>query len=268
MRSPPRHAAFTLLELLVVLTMLGLLCLLLRPALAGDRPNVEVLQCMNNFRQLTMGWQAYVADNNERLIPSARPVAGMLDWTAAPDNTNTLILLDPAQSPLAAYAKSARLWKCPADQLQSPANPGPRVRSLSMNAALGDNPQIPNDNPHYPLYRTYFAAKSFSELNQPGPALTFVLIDEHPDSINDSIFQFMPGLPPSSASWRDLPAGFHNGGAVISFADGHALLRKWQDARTLLPPKMQAKWWSGPSPYYPVPQSADYFWMNDRMPYR
>jgi prepilin-type processing-associated H-X9-DG protein len=265
MRSPPRTAAFTLLELLVVLAGLSLFCLLLRPALAGGRPNVQVLQCMNNFRQITMGWQAYVADNNERLIPGARPVGGMLDWSANQDNTNAGMLMDPIQSPLAAYVKSPGLWKCPADQLQSPANPGPRVRSYSMNSALGGNPTIYNQ---YPADRTYFAARSFSDLNRPGPALTFVLIDEHPDSINDSVFHVMPGLPPTSAAWRDLPAGFHNSGAVMSFADGHALLHKWEDPRTLLPPKMQAKWWPTPAGSYVVRGSADYLWINDRMPYR
>jgi len=37
---------------------------------------------------------------------------------------------------------------------------------------------------------------------------------------------------PAAARIIDFPASFHNGAAGISFADGHAEIRKWVDART------------------------------------
>ena len=124
----------------------------------------------------------------------------------------------------------------------------------------------PSGQPHYPVGRKYFTARKEPELIR--PAMVWVSVDEHPDSINDSIFMFNPGLPPSSAAWRDLPASYHNGACGFSFADGHSEIHKWRDTRTIKGVRLDTKWWEQPKGTYPVPQSQDYLWVNDRMPYR
>jgi len=66
----------------------------------------------------------------------------------------------------------------------------------------------------------------------PRPAAFFVLLDEHPDSINDGLFL----NPPVSATyWGDIPAALHNGGCTISFADGRAEVHKWLSNTSKLP---------------------------------
>ena len=69
--------------------------------------------------------------------------------------------------------------------------------------------------------------------------MTWVLIDEHPDSINDGFFVIqMIGFPDASAAQLpDFPASYHNGAGGLSFADGHAEIRKWIDPRTTPPVK-------------------------------
>ena len=37
----------------------------------------------------------------------------------------------------------------------------------------------------------------------------------------------------STARMIDFPASYHNGAAGLSFADGHAEIKKWQDPRTM-----------------------------------
>src|SRR6266478_348192 len=66
--SPP--TAFTVIELLVVVTVLGLLAAMLFPALAKSRPNSLVSQCLNNNRQLCAAWRMYADDNGGRLVSS------------------------------------------------------------------------------------------------------------------------------------------------------------------------------------------------------
>jgi len=76
----------------------------------------------------------------------------------------------------------------------------------------------------------------------PGPAQTFVLVDEREDSINDGYFVVdMLGYPDKPASWRivDYPAFYHNGACGFSFADGHAEIKRWRDQRTM--PKMNPR---------------------------
>ena len=38
-----------------------------------------------------------------------------------------------------------------------------------------------------------------------------------------------------SAEWVDMPSALHGGSSGLGFADGHAEIHRWQDARTRLP---------------------------------
>lgn len=71
-----------------------------------------------------------------------------------------------------------------------------------------------------------------ASFTSPGPANTWVLMDENPVTINDGSLAIsaVPGY------LVDYPASYHNSAAGISFADGHALIKKWVDARTYTPP--------------------------------
>ena len=252
-----RRNGFTLIELLVVIVVVVMLGAFAVSVSAGARSNSKAAQCLNNLRRLTGAWQMYASDNADRMITNPTWVAGVMDWNPSPDNTNWVKLIDPAQSPIARYVQAADLFKCPADRYTSPF--GPRVRSISLNAALGGTPIINQGIPG----RTYFAARKVSELNKPGPASTIVLLDEHPDSINDATFYVAEGLQPSGAQWIDLPASYHGAGCGVAFADGRSIIKRWQDPRTMIPVAMLPPW-----DIFASPNNLDYVWINDRMPYR
>ena len=98
------------------------------------------------------------------------------------------------------------------------------------------------------------------------PSDVFLSLDEHPDSINDSVFMFDPGSFPDSYYWRDLPASYHAGAAGFSFADGHSEIHKWKSGNTIKSVKMQFKWWaSSGQNNYSDPNSEDIAWMNESM---
>src|SRR4026208_2458580 len=122
-------AAFTLIELLVVIAIIAILAAMLLPALTRAKCKALGISCMNNTKQLTIAWIVYTGDHGDQLAAGGM-VAGGMDWFATPDNTNSALLQDANQSPLASYAKSAEVWHCPADKFKSSANPGQRVRSL------------------------------------------------------------------------------------------------------------------------------------------
>lgn len=251
--------AFTLAELVVVLSLIGLLGLILLPALAGVRPSSKGVHCLNNLRRLSGAWLMYATDNSDQLAsnPTMSPgtawTAGILTTSLSSDNTNTLKLLDPNQTLIARYLQSADSFKCPADQ--TIVFGFPRVRSIALMSPLGGNS---GSQANQIAGRTYFDARRITELNKPGPANTLAILDEHPASLNDANFYFRSGFNTSGAIWTDLPASFHDGGAGVSFADGHAMIRRWQSSSTL-------SYGGGP---LNVPGSLDYTWINDRSPYR
>ena len=67
----------------------------------------------------------------------------------------------------------------------------------------------------------------------PGPAQTWVFLDEHPDSINDAGF-----FNPKGYQWVDMPATYHNGACGFAFADGHSEIHKWRT--TMAKPRARA----------------------------
>ncbi|MHB1310180.1 MAG: type II secretion system protein [Limisphaerales bacterium] len=245
-----RDRGFTLIELLVVIAIIAILAGMLLPALSKAKAKGQGIACMNNTRQLMLGWRLYADDSDDRLPfayveenPANRnyPYAwthGILDYSNANsqnwDPTNTIM-----KGAIWSYVgASAALYKCPADPTRVSPTSGPnrgqslpRVRSMAMNAWAGMNEGV---HTWYggPEFRPYLKMSDFVD---PGPSLTWILVDEHPDSINDGFFciDMNPYPNLSRATLPDFPASYHNGACGFSFADGHSEIKKWQDPRTM-----------------------------------
>jgi prepilin-type processing-associated H-X9-DG protein len=125
-------------------------------------------------------------------------------------------------------SKSLDSYKCAADTI--PSAIGPRVRSYSMSQWVGNwNGQ---SGVFDSGYRVFLKQADFTK---PGPAMTWVFLDECPDSINDGYFTVLMTRTYAATTWDDVPAATHNGACGFSFADGHAEIHKWLDPNTKYP---------------------------------
>ncbi len=256
LRSAPAvgsRRGFTLIELLVVIAIIAILAGLLLPALSKAKAKAQGILCMNNTKQLMLAWNMYVGDNRDT-VPFAyaeNPASinypagwthGILDYNNGnTDNWNaTNTLMKGAIWPYT--GNSLPIWRCPADPIRVTPTSGPnkgqsiqRTRSMSMDAWFGMNEG--NWSLTWFGDQTFRAYFKYSDVVDPGPASTWLLVDEHPDSINDGFFCVdMLGYPnPASTTLPDCPASYHNGACGFAFADGHSEIHKWLDGRTKPP---------------------------------
>jgi prepilin-type N-terminal cleavage/methylation domain-containing protein/prepilin-type processing-associated H-X9-DG protein len=277
-----KATGFTLIELMVVVSIIGVLAGLLLPALSRSKSRAQMITCMGNTKQLLLAWTMYSGDNDSRLAynlqldPSrgASPVWGSgagalgspsspnwvnntMDWELSTDNTNLNFVNNSLLAPYVSY--SVNMFHCPADralsQVQRQAGWTGRVRSVSMNAMVGNpGPLLQGGtNANNPEYQQFL-----KESDIPDPSSVFVFLDEHPDSINDGYFLVTEDPTPGATQyWDDLPASYHNGGGSFSFADGHTVIHHWQCASTDQPAQ--------PDIGLPIPlrsnDLADFYWV-------
>ena len=99
---------------------------------------------------------------------------------------------------------------------------------------------------HIPDPKDRTSWHKFSEIIAPPPSEAFVFIDEHEGSIDNARFTVTAR---NQWRWIDFAGTRHNGGCVLSFADGHSELWKWKESRTLEISKMKG-WIQGQAGVY------------------
>jgi prepilin-type processing-associated H-X9-DG protein len=87
-----------------------------------------------------------------------------------------------------------------------------------------------------------------------------VFLDESGYSIDDGYFVCTPDNP----NWVNSPATYHGNAGGISYADGHAEIRRWRDANLLAKTK-ETGITAGPA--YSPDKSGDLTWLQQRSTY-
>lgn len=260
-----QKAAFTLIELFVVIATIAILAIALLPTFAGTRQNSQLVGCMDNQRQLAAAWTMFARDNNDVLVPNRglkgatgvnynedpriepqlQPGGANADWCPgnlqnAPDTTpgskypeGSIYSWWIQTGLLYPYVKNIQAYHCPSDHSTDPRGATvfnvPALRTYSMNDWVQ-----PMDAPGYastpwnggPATGYYFYTK-LSNMFNPGPSKTWVFIEESQYTIDDGFFAVDPS---ETAEWVNSPAILHGNASVLAFGDGHTDTHRWTDS--------------------------------------
>lgn len=238
------NRAFTLIELLVVIAIIALLMAILMPTLNRAREQGRRAVCLNNMKQLTLGWIMYCDENDGEIVNGAggytygSPGNLLVPWVGKcwDDNYQTGAQMPEEQQ--WENIKAGALWRyCP--ELKAYECPtgtrGEKLTYAAMDSVHGlartGTVSNPSGNPltwkSERVGRTVLYLTRRSQIRSPGLAYRMVFIDEGwvtPDSY---------AVHYNQATWWDDAPVRHGDGTNVSFADGHVEYHKWKGMDTV-----------------------------------
>ncbi len=110
--TPVFHKAFTLVELLVVISIISLLMSILVTSINSSRSQAKEIVCKNNLRQLALANENYANDHHNYSVPGASDILSdnLHRWYGIRENTD--LPFDPLKGPLSPYLQGC-VAECP-----------------------------------------------------------------------------------------------------------------------------------------------------------
>jgi prepilin-type N-terminal cleavage/methylation domain-containing protein/prepilin-type processing-associated H-X9-DG protein len=221
-----KQRGFTLIELLVVIAIIAILMAILMPALNRAKEQGKRAACLNNLRQLTLGWIMY-ADENEGKIVNGNTSTGNHNkdgtcWVYWPGRSASedQRIADIKRGLLYPYCPSIKLYKCPTGIRGE-------VVTYAIVDAMNGYDAIPGAEGQI--------LKNRLQIRQSGKRMVF--LDEGRLSPASWTIWY------DQERWWDQITARHGDGTNVSFADGRSEYWKWKDPRTIEIAEMDYDTW-------------------------
>ena len=287
-------SAFTLVEMLVVMAVIGILAALLLHILSKGKQRAQQIYCLDNGKQIMTAMTMYSGDFNDFFPPNpddGNTIIGH-NWCSGeagvgePAEFNPDILKDQERSLLSSYLKgNVSVFHCPGDlrtgryQGTDPSLIGktvPAARTFSMNQAVGticpgfdatgfsignaSHSGVPNLPVNGPWLNSEHSNRRDSPWMTYGKMTT--IRAPGPSMLWVLVDEDVANLNDAAfafgmeiAKWHDAPGTYHDGGCGFAFADGHSESHHW---------KSTASKQGHQTPVANANDLLDWEWMRDR----
>lgn len=213
------QAGFTLIEVLVVVSIIALLIAILLPSLGRARSQARMVSCQSNLKQLTMAFLVYAAEYKNRL-PGASKDANA-DWLGGSNQGGPS--LQPRNGTVFKHmGRSTEAYTCPDDVIKRDYTTNDSLKpcdySYTSNALVSGAATEFLSGAHYPTKAPFDRDDHRSDMS-PFEGVP-VLIEEDPywylAKIDDSTW-----CNEDTIADRHLKFGSNPGQANIGYHDGH-----------------------------------------------
>jgi len=217
--------AFTLIELLVVIAIIAILMAILIPTLNRAREQGKRISCMNNLKQLMLGWNMYATDNDEKIVFAMTDTGSETNPTFGGSSTKRqkawVYYMGANASEeqqrqglrdggLFEYVREEKLFKCPTGVR------GELITYSITDAMNGHRGHMTMPDRHPIMLRSDIKSS----------ALRMVFLDE--GRLSSSSWTLWYDQP----RWWDQVTKRHGVGTNIGMVDGHIEYFKFSDPRT------------------------------------
>lgn len=194
-------AGFTIIELLVVISIICILAALGLPISRAVLEKGNATQCLGNLRNIGMAAMSYAADNAMKL-PMTSHKGSANQWA---------VTLQP-------YASDSIKFKCPSDPTKS------RERSFAINDMLTPNP-----------CKAVFLDYSYlSKIDRPSETIYFAESSKDFSTDHFHFSEFYGDQVPPEAFEEFIDVKRHGGSSNYLFTDGHSEQLSWEQVKKRL----------------------------------
>ncbi|MES2460047.1 MAG: prepilin-type N-terminal cleavage/methylation domain-containing protein [Armatimonadota bacterium] len=262
---PNYSSAFTLIELLVVIAIIAILAAILFPVFAQAREKARQTACLSNTKQMALGLQQYLQDNDETFMPvvsggaSTIPAGTSATYNDISAKGTTASYSQHWMQQLYPYVKSWGIYLCPSDKAplaafdangnaRGGANPPSDSSYGSNNQILenivgGTTPAFGYRGPAYEALlslpaETYMFSETANVLKFYSFRGSCSAMAGYPNATRLDSLRFAnapksmcSGAYPDRTSFvgKEESMTRHNGGQNIVYCDGHAKWSKWSN---------------------------------------
>jgi prepilin-type N-terminal cleavage/methylation domain-containing protein/prepilin-type processing-associated H-X9-DG protein len=254
-----RRVGFTLVELLVVISIIALLMAILLPALNKARTQAKRIVCLSDLRQLTLGWTAYASGNNDKIVNGAPVTLVQCPSCPAPTTSDLCGASPPAPPGSSGYNQvdyqdhqnelpwiggyniatasdcgkkcaidSGALWRYIKDYKLYHCPTGMKGETITYSIVDGVNGRKDGRGTTIPagLWK-----KTLGQIRRSATQVVFV--DEGRITPDSFAVTYSTGSWGTLGAWFDGPDARHGNGTTVSLADGHAEYWQWAALETV-----------------------------------
>ncbi len=222
-----RHRGFTLLDLLVVISIIALLMTILLPSLAKAQDQSMRLHCAANLKNLTIAWTIYADDNKGKLCSGDTELSilgncWVKEGTMIPGNDIGGTAQAIREGALWEYIGQLESYRCKSDK-------SGLLRSYCISRAMNGATCTCQED-HVNPYRM------LSEITRISEKMVFVDAASRERWIEGSFAPFRE-TEPNEPTWYVRPSrtitARHSKGFNASFADAHCQWFRYKDKRSV-----------------------------------
>ena len=197
----PAQGGFTLVELLVVVSIICIMAALGLPISRAIVEKGNATKCLGNLRNIGMAAMSYAADNSMKL-PMTSHKGAANQWA---------VTLQP-------YASDSIKFKCPSDPAKS------RERSFAINDMLTPNP----------CQAEFLDFSYLSKIDRPAETIYFAESSKYFFTDHFHFSEFYGDKVPLEVFEELIDVKRHGSSANYLFTDGHAEQLSWEQVKKRL----------------------------------
>ncbi len=222
-------SGFTLVEMLVVISIICLMMSITLPSLNSAREQGKRVVCLSNMRGLTQGWMMYALEHDDKLCSADT------GWDVPPEShwvADGPLIPGNAIGGTPQAIRNGVLWPYAGEMLdlyKCKSDPAERLRSYAISRSMNGRTWTSEGDNIRPF-------RLWSEITQASERMVFIDADARTLWMEGS-FCSVKDVASPSPEWfvrnsRNLSAR-HSGGCNVTFADDHCEYWKYKDPRTV-----------------------------------